>query len=185
MTMTTQLPVGLKRRINLFVSTISPEEDVNYEYNNHNDIVIEPTRLNRSPSLDLPLNRREKLLFAFISILFFISQIIADFYFYYQNKNRLLLVWGSHQVLLLVVLLIIMFRTQLMVTIIGPQRSMSAFDYLVEYEKVSAIVYHSFQFGQVFYRYFARGNLNAECIYHTVTFICVLACLYKKYKRVV
>ena len=182
--MTRQLPVGLKRRVNLFVATNSPEEDVNDEYDHHDNFVIEPTRLARSPSLDHALNTREKLIFAAVSILFFFGQILTDFYFWTQNKNRLLLVWGVHQILLLILSLVVMFRTKFTMTLIGPRRTMYSFDYLVEYEKVSAIVYHSFQLGQVFHKYFARGILGAESIYHVVTFICVLAYLCKKYKLV-
>jgi hypothetical protein len=186
MTMTTQLPIGLKRRVNLFVSTTSPEEDVN-EYNNHDDFAIESnqtSRQSRIPYLDRQLNTREKLIFAVLSVLFFVCQVLADFYLWNQTKHKIYLVWGVHQILLLVVVLIIMFRTQLNLNIIGPPRTMCVFDYFVEYEKISGIVYHSFQFGQVFYRYFAVGTLNAQCIYHTVTFICVLACICKKYKHV-
>lgn len=184
--MSTHLPIGLKRRVNLFVATTSPEEDVNYDNNNQDDFVIQPaplTRTTQSPTVDRLLNTNEKIIFAVFSIVVFFGQVITNWYFWNQTENKILLFWGVHQVALLVISLIIMFKTKFMMTFIGPRKTMCAFDYLVEYEKSSAIVYHSFQFGQVFYNFFARGILNAECIYHTITFICVIAflCRSKKY----
>lgn len=184
--MSTQLPVGLKRRVNLVVATNlpEPEEDVNDEYDFRVDFVVEPRPHTRSPSVDHALNTREKIIFAAVSVVFFFGQILTDFYFWNQNKNRLLFVWGVHQILLLTLSLVVMFRTKFTMTLIGPRRTMYSFDYLVEYEKVSAIVYHSFQAGQVFHDYFARGIFGAESIYHIVVYICVLAYMSKKYKLV-
>lgn len=180
--MTTQLPVGLKRRVNLFVATNLPEEDVNDEYDFRQNFVLQPTQPTRSPSVDIPLDTREKIIFAIISCVFFFGQLLTDFYFWNQNQSRLLLVWGVHQILLLTVSLVVMFRTKFTMTLIGPRRTLYSFDYLVEYEKVSAIVYHSFQAGQVFHNYFARGILEAESIYHIVVYICVMVYMSKKYK---
>jgi hypothetical protein len=182
--MTTQLPVGLKRRVNLVVATNLPEEDVNDEYDFRVDFVVEPRPHTRSQSLDIPLNTREKLIFAAFSVVVFFGQILMDFYFWNQTKSKILLFWGGHQVTLLVISLLIMFKTKFTMTLFGPRRTMYSFDYLVEYEKVSAIVYHSFQAGQVFYNYFARGIFGAESVYHAVTFICVFAYLCKKYNLV-
>jgi len=182
MTMSTQLPVGVRRRVNLFVATNLPEQDVNDEYDFRQNSMVEPTRFIRSPSVDLPLNAREKLIFAALSIIFFFGQLLTDFYFWNQTQSRLLFVWGVHQILLLTVSLVVMFRTKFNMTLIGPRRTMYSFDYLVEYEKVSAIVYHSFQAGQVFHKYFARGILGAESIYHIVVYIFVMVYMSKKYK---
>ncbi len=182
--MTTQLSVGLKRRVNLVVATNLPEEEIIYEPNNRHDFVIEPIPFTRSPSVDHALNTNEKIIFAAVSIVFFFGQILTDFYFWNQTKNRLLFVWGVHQILLLALSLVVMFRTKFTMTLIGPRRTMYSFDYLVEYEKVSAIVYHSFQAGQVFHDYFARGIFGAESIYHIVVYICVLAYMSKKYNLV-
>jgi len=179
--MTTQLPVGLKRRVNLVVATNLPEENVNDEYDFH---VVEPRPHTRSPSVDIPLNTREKLIFAAFSIVVFFGQVITNWYFWNQTENKILLFWGVHQILLLALSLVVMFRTKFTMTLIGPRRTMYSFDYLVEYEKVSAIVYHSFQAGQVFHDYFARGIFGAESIYHIVVYICVLAYMSKKYKLV-
>lgn len=180
--MTTQLPVGLRRRVNLFVATNLPEEDVNDEYDFRQNFVVQPTQPTRNPSVDLPLNAREKLIFAAVSILFFFGQLLTDFYFWNQHKNHLLLAWMIHQILLLALSLMVMFRTKFTVTLIGPRTTMYSFDYFVEYEKVSAIVYHSFQAGQVFHKFFVRGILGAESIYHIVVYIFVMVYMSKKYK---
>jgi len=185
--MSTHLPVMLRRRANLFVVTNLPEEDVNDDYNNRNNFASEPTSLTRvtiSPTADRLVNTRERNSFAMISILVFVGQLLMDFYFWNQTKSKILLFWGAHQVALLIITLLIVFKTNFTITLVGPRKTMCVFNYLVEYEKISAIVYHSFQFGQVFYKYFAMGIFNAECIYHTVTFICVAAFLCKKYKTV-
>jgi hypothetical protein len=185
MTMTTQLPVGLKRRVNLFVATENPEEeDVIYEDNNRHDFVIEPIPFTRSQTLEGSLNTREKIAFATFCIFVYFGQIFADLYFWNQTNNQLLLIWSVHRVALLGITLVILFQTKLTFTLIGPRKTMCTFDYLVEYEKVSAIVYHSFQAGQVFHNYFARGIFGAESIYHIVVYICVLAYMSKKYKIV-
>lgn len=186
MTMTTQLPVGLKRRVNLFVATENPEEaEVIYEdNNNNNEFVIEPIPFTRSQTLEGSLNTREKIAFATFCIFVYFGQIFADLYFWNQTSNQLLLIWSVHRVALLGITLVILFQTKFTLILLGPRKTMSAFDYLIEYEKVSSITYHSFQFGQVFYKYFAKGILNAENVYHTVTFICVFAYLCKKYKIV-
>ena len=185
--MTTQLPVGLKRRVNLFVATTSPEEDpeedVIYENNNREDFMIEPIPLTRSRTLESPMNTREKIAFAVFSIFVYIGQIFADLYFWNQTNNQLLLIWSVHRVALLGITLVILFQTKLTFTLIGPHKTMCTFDCLIEYEKVSSIAYHSFQFNQVIYKYFAKGILNAESIYHVVTFICVFAYMCgQKYK---
>ena len=90
--MTTQLPVGLKRRVNLFVATTSPEEDpeedVIYENNNREDFMIEPIPLTRSRTLESPMNTREKIAFAVFSIFVYIGQIFADLYFWNQTNNQ-------------------------------------------------------------------------------------------------
>ena len=188
--MTTQLPVGLKRRVNLFVATTSPEdmtfpeEDVIYENNNHEDFVIEPIPLTGNRTLESPMNTREKIAFAVFSIFVYFGQIFADLYFWNQTNSQILLFSSVHRIALLVITLFILFQTKFTLILLGPRKTMSAFDYLIEYEKVSSITYHSFQFGQVFYKYFAKGILNAENVYHTVTFICVFAYLCKKYKIV-
>ena len=189
MTMTTQLPVGLKRRVNLFVATTSPEDnpeeeaEVIYEdNNNNNEFVIEPISFTRSRTLESPLNTREKIAFAVFSIFVYVGQIFADLHFWNQTNNQLLLIWSVHRVALLGITLVILFQTKLTFTLIGPRKTRCTFDCLIEYEKVSSIAYHSFQFNQVIYKYFARGILNAESIYHVVTFICVFAYLCKKYK---
>jgi len=184
--MTTQLPVMLRRRANLFVVTNPPEELVNDDYTDRHIIPLDSESNNRaatSPTVNHVLNTREKMIFAVVSIVVFFGQMIMDFYFWNQTKSKILLFWGTHQVTLLVISLLIMFKTELTMTLFGPRKTMCMFDYFVEYEKISAVVYHSFQFGQVFYKYFAMGILNAECIYHTITFICVIAflCRSKKY----
>ena len=189
MTMTTQLPVGLKRRVNLFVATTSPEEnpeeeEVIYEDNNNNDFVIEPIPFTRSRTLESPLNTREKIAFAVFSIFVYIGHIFADLYFWNQTNNQLLLIWSVHRVALLGITLVILFQTKLTFTLIGPRKTRCTFDCLIEYEKLSSIAYHSFQAGQVFHNYFARGIFGAESIYHIVVYICVLAYLCKKYKIV-
>ena len=184
--MTTQLPVGLKRRVNLFVATENPEEEdvIIYEDNNRHDFVIEPIPFTRSQTLEGSLNTREKIAFATFCIFVYFGQIFADLYFWNQTSNQLLLIWSVHRVALLVITLVILFQTKLTFTLIGPRKTMCTFDCLIEYEKVSSIAYHSFQFNQVIYKYFAKGILNAESIYHVVTFICVVVYMSKKYKIV-
>ena len=190
--MTTQLPVGLKRRVNLFVATTSPEDDptfpeeeIIYEHNNRHDFVIEPIPFTRSRTLESPLDTREKIAFAVFSIFVYIGQIFADLYFWNQTNNQLLLIWSVHRVALLVITLVILFQTKLTFTLIGPRKTMCTFDCLIEYEKVSSIAYHSFQFNQAVCNYFTKEILNAESIYHVVTFICVFAYVCgKKYKIV-
>ena len=180
--MSTQLPVGLKRRTNLFVTTTSPEDNLTfpeneatYDYNHHGEGRTEP--ITRA-ILERPLNFCEKIAFAVLSIFVYFGQIFADFYFWNQTKNQLLLLWSVHRIALLVITLTILFQT---FTLVGPRTW--TFNCLIEYEKVSSIAYHSFQFNQVVCKYFAKGTLDAESIYHVVSFIFVAAYLCgKKYK---
>jgi hypothetical protein len=191
MTVATYNPIGLKRRVNLFIDTSEEVVSEYYHVANHRQATIaveQPPRIRitRTGLFDYPLNKQEKFQFLVLNILVYSLQFAADFHFWQQTNSQLLSYWAIHRITLLFLCVLLFHQQTWGTSFLGHGNTMKAFEFLVEYEKISSVAYHSLQFGIVTYNGVVRKIFDMEAMYHTFIFIFILAYLYStKYKKVV